>query len=160
MEAFLNSNDFIKEMFMRTGISMEESFTAIISQVVLIMATLPSLAIISRLFKAEKCGRLNQIFSTKVKRSTLYWSYITQALIITILGMFFSMASLGQTALSVMESSNMEFLDFLKIGFSQLPIFFIYIGIAGLILGLVPNFMKLVYIYQSTLSLLITLKNY
>lgn len=160
MEAFLNSNDFIKEMFMRTGISMEESFTAIISQVVLTMATLPSLAIISRLFKEEKCGRLNQIFSTKVKRSTLYCSYITQALIINILGMFFSMTSLGQTALSVMESSNMEFLDFFKIGFSQLPIFFIYIGIAGLILGLFPNFMKLVYIYQSTLSLLITLNNY
>ncbi len=147
METFLESSEMIKQMFMYSGTSIEESFTATIMVVMVPMVTILPIVIINRLFSEEKNLLLSQIYATKVSRSSLYWTNILLAIIVSIVGILLTASGLGATALSVMEDSSMDIFDFLLSGYNLLPPLLFFIGLTGLILGWLPRLRKLIYLY-------------
>ncbi|HHY10741.1 MAG TPA: tetronasin resistance protein, partial [Firmicutes bacterium] len=70
MEAFLAGNEMMKIMFTHAGFSVEESFTGTIMLVMAALVTILPIAVVNRLFAAEKGLYLSQVFGTKVRRST------------------------------------------------------------------------------------------
>ena len=90
---------------------------------------------------------MSQIYGTKVRRRQLYWTSVSLAIITSIIGVFLAAGSLGGTAISVMENSPMNIMDFLLIGFNLLPTILFFTGLAALILGWWPSLGKIVYVY-------------
>lgn len=147
MGSFLESNDFLKEMFTYTGLSIEESFTGTVMMVMIGLVIILPVTIINKLFSEEKGLYLNQIYGTKVKRSEIYFTNIMLAIIVSILGIILSALGLGGSALSVLETDNINLLDFLAIGFNLLPVILFFIGLSSFVLGWIPKLIKSIYFY-------------
>ncbi|AIM15799.1 tetronasin resistance transmembrane protein [Bacillus sp. X1(2014)] len=148
MQAFIESNEIMKQMFSHSGISIEESFTGTIMMVMIVLVSILPILIVNKLFTEERRLRLSQLFSTKVTRKQLYWNCIGLAIFASIIGILLAAGSLGGTAISVMESeSTMDFVDFIAAGFNYLPSVLFMIGLATLTLGWIPKFGKVVYFY-------------
>ncbi|UUX35455.1 tetronasin resistance protein [Fundicoccus culcitae] len=147
MASFLEGNDLLKLMFTFSGVTIEESFTAVIMMVMVSLVTILPLVLINRLFSYEKNLYLSQIHGTKVKRRDLYWTNIVLAVLVAVLGFLFTVGGLAGAALSVMQSQQMSFSDFLLIGFNLFPTILFFIGFAALVVGWIPRFGSLLYIY-------------
>lgn len=149
METFLESNEMMKQMFTYSGISIEESFTSTIIMVMVLLVAILPIAIVNKLFSEERNLNLSQIHGTKVRRSQLYWTNIFLAGLVSIIGLGLAVGGLGGAALSVMKSTTMNIGDFLVVGYNLLPSILFFIGLAGLVLGWIPNLRKILYIYLS-----------
>ncbi len=149
MHTFLDSNSLIKKMFSFDGITIEESFTAIIMMVMSIIVSILPIIIINKIYKEEKEQYLNQILSTKISKENIYFTNINIAIIVSILGIILTSFALGSVALYVMKSSTINFTDFFIAGLNYLPAIFFFIGLSSFFFGFYPKFKNLVYIYLS-----------
>lgn len=147
METFLNGNELIQMMFTVNGISIEESFTAVITVVMTGLAAILPAAIINRLFTEESTGRFQQLISTKVSRIRLYWTMLFIAVAAAVTAVFLSSASLGITALSVMDETKMEMTDFITASMNYVPAVLFTTALTALFLGWMPKWGKAVYVY-------------
>lgn len=147
MEAFLESNSLMKEMFIRSGSSIEASFTGTIMPVMMGMTTILPITVVNRLGTEEHRMHLSQLLSTKVSRSQLYWTAVILGGICGLAGTLLSAGSLGTSALSVMVNSKLEIRDFLAAGLNFFPIILFFISLASLALGFFPSIGKLIYLY-------------
>src|SRR5690625_2641044 len=148
MQTFLQSNEIMQQMFTQAEVSLEESFTSTIIMVMVVLVSILPIVIINKLFAEENRSHLSQIFSTKVSRTELYWTTVGLAIFAGVLGTLLSVAGLGGTALSFMESDTpMGMMDFFASGFNLWPSVLFYTGLSALIIGWAPGAGKLVYVY-------------
>lgn len=148
MQTFLESNDLMKQMFMASGASIEESFTATIMIVLTSLSTILPIAIINKLFSEEVRLHLSQLYATKITRGQLYWTTISLAVVTSVIGVLLSAGSLGGTAIIAMgDVASMNMGDFLAAGFNFFPAVLFYTGLAALALGWLPKSIKFIYVY-------------
>lgn len=148
MQSFLESNAFMKQMFTHSGVSIEASFTGTIMMVMIGLTVILPVVVVNKLYAEESRLHLSQILSTKVSRSKLYFTAVGWAVITGLIGILFSAGGLGGTALSVMSGkTTMDLTSFLQAGFNYLPVVLFFIGLAGLALGWLPGWGKLIYGY-------------
>jgi len=148
MQAFIESNELISQMFLHSEVTLEESFTGTIMMVLIALVSILPIAVVNKLYASENDLHLSQLYSTKVTRARFYWTNMGLATAVGILGIFVAAGGLGGTAISVMgENSSMGLTDFLAAGFNFLPSVLFFIGLSALALGWVPKLRKVVYIY-------------
>jgi len=149
IQTFVESNELIRQMFAQGGTTIEESFTGMITMVIVTLVSILPVVIINKVFTEEKKLHLNQLFSTKVTRTTIYWSNILLAILAGVIGIGISSGLLGVTAISVMEEggSVIGLNEFLAIGYNQLPGLLFILGIATLLLGWAPKLNMITYVY-------------
>lgn len=148
MQSFLQSNDLIKLMFTESGVSIEESFTAMIIMVMICLVAILPIAIINKLFSEENRLHFSQIFATKVTRGQLYWTNVCIAVVAGAIGILLSSVGLGGAAMATMEDSSvLNWSDFLLAGYNFFPSVLFFIGLASLALGWIPRFGKFIYVY-------------
>src|SRR5699024_4413937 len=148
MQAFIESNEMMKQMFSQSGFTIEESFTSTIMIVMVALVSILPIAIVNKLYSEENRSHLSQIFSTQVSRGQLYWTSIGLSIFGSAIGMLLAAASLGGVAISVMgDSEGMKLVDFFAAGFNLFPSVLFFIGLAALALGWAPKLGKLVYVY-------------
>lgn len=148
MQAFLESNEMMKQMFAHTSFSIEKSFTSTIMIVMVGLVSILPIVIVNKLYTEENRLHLSQIYATKITRARLYWTTLGIAMIAGIIGVILAAASLGGTAISVMNTnSEMNLEDFMMAGFNLFPSVLFFIGLAALALGWAPRLGKTVYIY-------------
>lgn len=148
MQTFLESNEMMKQMFSRSGFSIEESFTATIMMVMIGLVSILPIVLVNKLFSEERRLHLSQLFATKVSRSQLYWTTIGLSAFAGLVGILLAVVGLGGTAITTMgDNSSMGIFDFLAAGYNLLPSVLFFTGIAGLALGWAPRLGKVVYIY-------------
>lgn len=148
LQVFVGSNELISQMFQQENMSVEASYTGIITLVMVGLATILPIAIVNKLFTEEKSQRLNQLFAFKTSRFEIYWTNIAIAILAGVLGIFLSSAAFGLAGISAMkEASTLTFGDFIVAGFNQLPLVLFFVGLTGLVLGFVPRLGKFLYLY-------------
>lgn len=148
MQAFLESNEMIEQMFTQAGSSIEESFTSMIMMVLISLVSILPIVVVNKLFAEEKHLHLSQIFATRVSRGELYWTSVGLAVIAGIAGVLLTAVSLGGTAIGVVDDSlTMGMSDFLAAGFNLLPSVLFVTSLAALALGWAPKLGKVVYVY-------------
>ena len=148
MQTFLESNEMRKEMFSHSGVSIEKSFTSTIMMVMIVLVSILPIVIVNKLFSEESRLHLSQIYATKVTRSNLYWTSISLAIFVGVVGILLAAGSLGATAITTMEDSGeMEIGDFIAAGYNFLPSVLFFVGLAALALGWAPKLGKVVYVY-------------
>lgn len=147
METFLDSNTMLKQMFTQTGVSLEVSFSIVICIVMLQLVAVFSMSIVHRLYTEEKNLRLNQVYSTQIKRSEVYWTGLGIAVFVAFIAAALVALGLGGTALLVMSESSMNLRDFFIIIINFVPALLFFIGISALFLGFAPKFLPFSYFY-------------
>ncbi|EOT27925.1 ABC transporter permease [Enterococcus saccharolyticus] len=155
MQAFLDSNELMKQMFTQTGTSIEASFTSTIVVVLVMLVAILPIAIINKLFSEETHLRFSQLYVTQVTRAKLFATTVLLAMIASAIGIFLAVGALGGSALYVMnDTSSLNFADFLMAGFNLYPAVCFFIGLAACFLGWFPKFGMFSYIYLSYAFLL------
>lgn len=147
MQLFIGENDLLKQMFTAQGYTIEESYTAVITMVMMCLVTILPVLIVNRLFVEEKEGRLNQIFAMRISRLKLYGNCLVLAIAVGLLGIFIASSGLGLAAVITMKDVYLQFSDFFKAGFNFLPMILFFIGLATAFLGWAPNYRMTIYIY-------------
>src|SRR5699024_6912136 len=113
MQAFLSSNEIMKQMFTHAGTTIEESFTGTIMMVMCGLVSVLPIAIVNKLYAEENRLHLSQLFATKVSRSQFYWTNIVLAVVTGLAGILLAAGTLGGTAIATMEEETMGFFEFL-----------------------------------------------
>ncbi|WP_164670477.1 ABC transporter permease [Virgibacillus doumboii] len=148
MQAFLESNEMIKQMFSHSGVSIEESFTGTIMMVMIVLVSILPIVLVNKLFAEERRSHLSQLYATKVTRTQLYWTSVGLAIFAGLAGILLAAGSLGGTAIAAMENSpTMGISDFLAAGYNFLPSVLFFIGLSALVLGWAPKLGKVIYVY-------------
>lgn len=148
MQAFLESNELMRQMFSLSGVSIEESFTGTIMMVMIGLVSILPITIVNKLFSEEVRMHLSQIYSTKVTRAQLYWISVILAIAAGGLGILLASAGLGGSAIYAMgDSSTMNIGDFILAGYNFLPSLLIFTGLAAFCLGWIPKLGKVIYVY-------------
>ncbi|WP_202912716.1 ABC transporter permease [Tetragenococcus halophilus] len=148
MNSFIESNELIQQMFTASNTTLEESFTSTIMLVMIFLVAILPISIVNKLFTVEKQQYLSQLFSTKISRAQFYWTTVSLAVFSSLIGILLAAAGLGSTAIiSMNNSSTMDLVDFLAAGFNFFPATLFYTGLSCLLLGWVPKWGKVVYIY-------------
>lgn len=148
LQTFVESSELVSQMFQQGGLSIEASFTGLITLVMIALVAILPIAMMNKLFTEEKEGRLNQVFATKTSRFKLFWTNLLLAVLSGLLGNFVASGSLGLAGLAVMDDSTaLEMADFLAAGFNQTPFVLFFIGLAALSLGFIPKIGKFIYLY-------------
>ena len=147
MQTFLSGNELLEAMFTAEGISIEESFTMTIMVVLSGIAMILPIAVMNRLVAEEVSGRLGALYATKTGRGKMYWMTAIIASIMGALALLSASLGLGGTAVSVMEDSKMELIEFIQAGLNYFPVILFITALSGAILGVVPKYAKLLYIY-------------
>ncbi len=148
MQAFVESNELMKQMFVSSNVSIEESFTGTIMMVMVCLASILPIVLVNKLFSGERRLHLSQIFATKVTRGQLYWTNIGIAIFAGIVGILFAAGGLGGTAVTAMGGgATMNMSDFFAAGYNFLPSVLFFISLAALALGFAPKLGKVVYVY-------------
>ncbi len=138
----------LKQMFSRSGISIEASFTGTIMTVMTALVSILPIAVVNKLFFEESRLHLSQLYATKVTRGKLYWTNIGIAIIAGLAGILLAAGGLGGTAITVMgDRTAMDMSDFLAAGYNFFPSVLFFIGLAALTLGWAPKLGKVVYVY-------------
>src|SRR5699024_1808462 len=148
MQTFLESNEMMEQMFSRSGVSIEESFTGTIMMVMIGLVSILPIAVVNKLFSEESRLHLSQLYATKVTRSRFYWTTIGLAIVAGLAGILLAAGGLGGTAITDMgDSQSMYIIDFLAAGYNFLPSVLFIIGRAAITLGWAPKLGKVVYVY-------------
>lgn len=148
MNTFLSSNELIEQMFRQSGVSIEESFTATIMSVLILLVIILPVLLVNKLFAEETKLRFSQIFATKVTRGQLFWTTIGLAIVTGMVGILLTTGGLGASALaSVDGEAQLTFIDFIAAGFNFLPVILFFVGLAAVFLGWLPKWNKVVYVY-------------
>lgn len=148
MQTFMESNEMMKQMFTQSGFSIEESATATLMMIMIVLVAILPITLVHKLYVEESRLHLSQLYATKVTRARFYWTNIILAFLASIMGILLASGSLGYTAVTVMgDKSTMDIMDFMAAGFNFLPAILFFIGLAALSLGWAPKLGKVVYIY-------------
>ncbi|GMA08336.1 ABC transporter permease [Tetragenococcus halophilus subsp. flandriensis] len=150
LQVFVESNEFIAEIFSFEESSIEDHYTKTIIMVLVSLVSILPIIIINRLFTEERQLRLNQLFSTKVTRARFYWTNIILGIFTGFIGVGLVSGFLGVTGLTVMKgggNSSITFSDFLATGYNQLTTLLFIAGLTAILLGWLPKLSVLPYIY-------------
>lgn len=148
MQAFLESNEIIEQMFKEAGATIEESFTGTIMVVLIALVSILPIVIINKLFTEENRQFLSQLYTTKLTRRKLYWTNVALAIISGMIGVLLIAISLGGTAITVIEGdSTLSLSNYLAIGLNLFPVVLFFTSLVALALGWAPKLGKVVYIY-------------
>ncbi|MDL2211347.1 tetronasin resistance protein [Erysipelotrichaceae bacterium OttesenSCG-928-M19] len=148
MQSFLESNLLMEQMFTQADYTIEESFTSVITMLMISMVAILPIVIVNKLYSEEVRGHFSQLYATKVSRAQIYWTMIVIALVVGLLAILLSACGLGFSALAVMEQkSTMTIGDFIIIGYNYLPLIIIFTGFSAFLLGIMPRLGKVVYLY-------------
>lgn len=147
MQTFLEANDLIKMMFTLEGVSMEASFTSVILVVLMGLTSILPVVVVNKLFAEESDGHLAQLYATKTSRVRVYWTTAILAAIAGTLAILAGALGLGGAAIVSMGESKMELIDFIKAGMNYFPAILFITAVAALVLGWIPGYGKLLYVY-------------
>jgi ABC-2 type transport system permease protein len=147
IESFIGDNEMLQQIFLSNpDLDMTEQFAATLMIISAIIATVPSLSIILKLRTEEKKNRLESIYSKAISRSRLLINHLVLALFgsIALLVLF----AIGMWAASSAVMSNpIPLINMLKNALVYLPAIWVMIGIATLLLGLLPKLTTLTWAF-------------
>ncbi|QEA31612.1 ABC transporter permease [Secundilactobacillus malefermentans] len=149
----LKSNSTMQQVFTK-GASNAAShqillnFIAIISIIIVIVSSIPSVQLMLKLKSDEGKGWLELLHAKPLSRTRLYLSYYLISAISGILLWFVGIGSLIVTGNSVLDSANQLSYDLLWSSFAAfIPALLIMIGITAVIVGFIPRFGSAMWLY-------------
>lgn len=147
LESFFGENEAMKQLLKPApGLSVTEQFIPMLMVIIAVIATIPPVMAMNRLYGEERKNRIEHLLGRAVSRAQLMAGYL---LIAALNG--FVMLSLAAIGLWVAGTAVMEdpfaFATIYGAAIVYYPAVLVMIGIATLLIGLVPKLHSLVWLY-------------
>ncbi|MCT2537286.1 ABC transporter permease [Aquibacillus koreensis] len=147
LESFFAGNELIEQMLMQQeGLTIVEQFLPQLMIVVALLATIPPIMAINKLYGEEKKGRIDHLLGRTVSRTRLILSYVIIAVVNGFVMLSLATFSLWASGTAVVEGG----LSFGKIyggALAYYPAMVVMIGISALLIGFIPKLTSLVWLY-------------
>jgi len=147
-ETYFSDMEIIQEFLPDTGTtsSMVEQFTALIIAIMSLITGVPVISILFKVKKEEKLGRMEHLYSRPVSRNKVLGSYYLVAFLTTIVIQGLIGLGLYVTADQVLAES-LSFSTMMQAAFVYIPALWIFLGLATLIVGILPKGTMVVWLY-------------
>ncbi|MFB5661110.1 ABC transporter permease [Alteribacillus sp. HJP-4] len=147
LESFFSEIEMMAELFeTEEGFTLTEQFLTMITSIIAIICSIPPLLAVLKLKGEEKKGRNEQVLSKSVSRSRLLGSYVIISVIIGFIMLSLASLALGLIGVSMMDN-DMVVSTFYKAALVYLPAMWVMIGIAVLLVGILPQFTGFMWLY-------------
>ena len=147
IEVFLDGSGMIAEMLPKIeGVSLAEQFLTFIFTIISILSTVPVLMFILKLGGEEKRNRTEHLFARSVSRTSVLGSYLGISVIASVVMQFMSVIGLWYAAGVVMEEP-IALGTILSSAFVYLPAIWAMIGVAVLLIGRLPSWTGMSWLY-------------
>lgn len=146
MQTYLESSEMLKAIFSPQGGNFTRQFLYMLAGVMSIITSVPALVLFLGLRTEEKRGYSELVLARAVSRSRYLGSYLGISLVSSLLLQLASAVSLilvaGNELVMLMEP-----LEFVTAMLNFLPAIWFLVGLATLLLGVLPRLTSFVYIY-------------
>jgi len=147
LEGFLDSSGILEQMIPEAqGFSLTERFVTMLMAVLSILGTIPILMYILKLSGEEKGNRTEHLLSKAVSRNRVIGSYTIIAILAAPITQLMSVLGLWSAAIFVMDDL-ISLTTFLKAAFVHIPAMWIMVGLAVLLIGYLPRYVSLTWLY-------------
>lgn len=147
LETYLESMELLREMLPPVeGLSLTEQFIPMLMSVMAMVSAIPVLLMILKLRGEEKMGRTEHLLARAVSRSGMLGSYLLIALAISFLMQLLAALGLWSAGAAVMDDP-VSFGVIFNAAMAYLPALWVMIGVAVLMIGLVPQGVGLTWLY-------------
>lgn len=147
MEAFFSDNDLLAELLVQEeGYSLTEQFIPMLMMVMGILATVPPVMLMNKLYGEEKKNRVEQILAAPVSRLKLMGSYVLIAVVNGFIMVSLSGIGLWSAAAAVMDDP-FNFGMIYGAALVYYPAILVMIGVAILFIGFGPKLSSFVWAY-------------
>ncbi len=146
MQTYLESSEMLRAIFNPQGGDFTRQFLYMLAGVMSIFTAIPALILFLRLWTEEKRGYTELVLAQSVSRSSYLASYLGISLISSLLLQLVSALSLvlvaGNVLVKLMDPS-----EYIIAMLNYLPAIWFLVGLAVLLLGVLPRLSSFVYIY-------------
>ncbi|MGM0847066.1 MAG: ABC transporter permease [Bacillota bacterium] len=147
LESFFNEIEMMQQLLPSAeGFTLTEQFLAKIMSIVAMISTVPALLVLFKLKGEEKAQRTEHLLSRAVSRTRLLGSYLALSIIVAVIMQGAAAVALGAAANAMLENS-IKFSIFIEAGMVHLPAMLILISLAVLLVGFLPRFTGLAWLY-------------
>ena len=140
IDQFVAENEMFSKMLQASGgSSIAQSYIAMVITIGSLIATIPVLLCVNKLFGEEKRGRLEQVLSKSVSRTKLLASFIIIAVIEAIV--FLSLQAIGY----YLAAPSLNLFDITCSSLNYLTAVLTMMGVMVLLIGIAPKFISLIW---------------
>lgn len=147
LETYFSDMDILKAYLESVpGTTMAEQFTTFLIAIMSLIANIPVVMSILKLKREENKNRTELLFSRAVSRTNFMGSYFVLAILISILMQTLIALGLWSVGATVMEET-INFITTFASAYVYLPAMWVLIGLTLLIIGWIPKFSGLIWLY-------------
>ncbi|WP_188206769.1 ABC transporter permease [Alkalibacillus aidingensis] len=147
LDSFFEGNDMMTELLANeTGFSFTEQFISMIMMVMALLATVPPVMAMNKLYGEEKKGRIEHFLSRSISRTKLMASFVIISVINAFVMVSLTGIGLWSAAVFVMDEP-FEFSTILGMAIAYYPAVLVMISVAVLLIGFLPRLVSVVWLY-------------
>ncbi|GGJ96207.1 ABC transporter membrane-spanning protein [Lentibacillus kapialis] len=147
LESFFKSNEAVRQVFGREeDASFTMQFVSVLMFVMALIATLPAVMAVLKLYGEEKRGRLDQLLGRAVSRKRMLTGYLIIAVMNGAVMLSLAVSGLWLAGASVTEEP-FEFGKIFGAGLAYYPATLVMIGLGVFLIGFAPKLSSLVWLY-------------
>ncbi|MCK8059133.1 MULTISPECIES: ABC transporter permease [unclassified Fusibacter] len=148
IESFFTGNELYQNLIKAVGGTgtMVDRFVVLLIVVISMASTIPTAHILMKLRSEEKHNHIEHLLGRSVSRFRILFSYVTLAVVVSLIMSFFGTYGLYSVGSSV-STSPLSFSTMMRGSLAYLPAVWIFIGLSVLLLGTLPRVIKLTWVY-------------
>jgi ABC-2 type transport system permease protein len=148
IETFISGNELYEKMLSVVGgtASFVDRFMVMLLAVIAMVGAIPVIQMMNKLRYEEKHNHLEHLLGRAVSRRQLIMNYVTLSVIVSMIMSFSGTLGLYMAGAQVVESP-LVFGDMLMASFAYLPAIWVFVALSVLLLGFIPNALKLIWLY-------------
>ncbi len=147
LESFFEGNELMVQMLAaEDGFSYTDQFLSMIVMVMAIIALIPPLMSMNKLYGEEKKGRIEHLLGRAVSRTRLMASFLLLSVVNGFVMLSLAAIGLWAAGTSVMEG-GLEFRTIYGTALAYYPAILVMISVAALLIAYIPKLTSLIWLY-------------
>ncbi|MED4164715.1 ABC transporter permease [Halalkalibacterium halodurans] len=147
LESFLANNEMMRQAFEPIeGLTLTEQFLTMLMSIISMICTIPPIMFVLKLKGEEKRNRTEHLLARAVSRMHVMGSYFVLSVLFGFLMLLLALTGLWLAASSVMEEP-ISLGTLYQAGLAYLPAMWMMIGLAMLLIGLIPQMTGITWLY-------------
>ncbi|MGY0693891.1 ABC transporter permease [Virgibacillus sp. FSP13] len=147
LDTFFEGNEMMTELLAsEEGLSYTEQFVSMILMVMAILAVIPPLMAMNKLYQEEKKGRIEHLLGRAVSRTRLMASFLAISVVNGFVMLSLAAVGMWVAGTSVIEG-GLKFGIIYGTALAYYPAILVMISVAVLLIGCLPKFTSLIWLY-------------
>ncbi|MCL2200407.1 MAG: ABC transporter permease [Oscillospiraceae bacterium] len=149
VDTFIEGSEMLQAMFTAGGgdsQSFTDQFVSLLMMIMAVVAAIPVVSLMLRIWGEEKQGYTEQIYSTGISRIRLFGVYLGTAFAASVVLQFLSILSFWATA-SITSDTTPSFGVYLQAAMNYLPAMWALLGLTAALVGIAPSKTAISYGY-------------